>query len=59
MGEAFDPDGVRPTSLIDINREISRKHIEKYLKFLDSKMPAIETGCLYAVRLKVPANLEY
>lgn len=50
-GEAFEIDTTRPTNLIAVNREISRKHIQDHINFIDSKMPGVEVGCLYAVGL--------
>jgi len=47
-GENFEIDTVRPTNLIATNREISRQHIKEHVKYLDSRKPSIETGCLYA-----------
>ncbi|KAI6171978.1 Peroxisomal sarcosine oxidase [Aphelenchoides besseyi] len=48
LGEDFDTDGPRPTKLVEINRNISRRHIQEHIRGIDSRMPGIETGCLYA-----------
>lgn len=56
-GEAFDIDSTRPTNLIAVNREISRKHIQDHVKFIDARIPGVEVGCLYAVIKQLPIKI--
>ncbi|KAI6184825.1 Peroxisomal sarcosine oxidase [Aphelenchoides bicaudatus] len=47
-GEPFVIDSERPTNLIAVNRKVAQKHIQEHIKFLDTRAPSIEVGCLYA-----------
>ncbi|KAI6230238.1 Peroxisomal sarcosine oxidase [Aphelenchoides fujianensis] len=48
MGEDFEIDGLRPTQLVAINRDITSRHLRQHLPTVDHRVPSVETGCLYA-----------